>query len=555
MNEDNKKKKYLFIIGLVALLLTVVGATYAYFAVTTVNNFGTSTINAQAGNIGTVTLNGNSAQLNMSLTALDMVQGNSDITYYASSSGKTTTPTEDVIGTASVSPTSDTNTYHCTYTLSVTHSGTNDMYTVFSGATNKSSGQIILTINGVDYDFNDGWPTSNQVSGSFYIKGTQTKNITAGLRIINDSEINQNYLANTDISISISLVNNSFSCTAVEDIALTYIQNLCESTTNCNAGTNMDGLVKITHDTTQVPNATAVEYRFRGSNPNNYVTFNNESWRIIGLFGDRIKLIRSSSIGNFSWDTGNVAFDTLNERTGFSQWGPSTYADNTSYEGADLMRELNGDYLDASISANKNWYNGYKNQKTGVFNKNYVLKSNAQSLIGDATWYLGAIQQNNSNHFSISEVYVMERGTTTCQEQGITGCYYYQGDSSTCDEVLRTTSWVGKVGLFYVSDWGYASGDPNCTNVNNVFESTWLYDPLCGNNWLSYAGWTITPSTNSNGRAWAGNSADGDYAVWRPYSVEPSVYLVSNVKMNITNPNDVTNAPGSVDNPYYFTLS
>ena len=213
--EDKKKILLVFIVAI--FLVLIVSATYAYFAVSTVNNFGTSTINAQAGNIGTVTLNGNSAQLNMSLTALDMVQGNSDITYYASSSGKTTTPTEDVIGTASVSPTSDTNTYHCTYTLSVTHSGTNDMYTAFSSAANKSTGQIILTINGVDYDFNDGWPTSNQVSGSFYIKGTQTKNITAGLRIINDSEINQNYLANTDISISISLVNNSLSCTATED--------------------------------------------------------------------------------------------------------------------------------------------------------------------------------------------------------------------------------------------------------------------------------------------------------------------------------------------------
>ena len=215
--EDKKKILLVFIVAI--FLVLIVSATYAYFAVSTVNNFGTSTINAQAGNIGTVTLNGNSAQLNMSLTALDMAQGNSDITYYASSSGKTTTPTEDVIGTASVSPTSDTTTYHCTYTLSVTHTGTNDMYTAFSSAANKSTGQIILTINGTDYDFYDGWPTSNQVSGSFYIKGTQTKNITAGLRIINKSNVNQNYLANTDISISISLVNNSLSCTPESFIA------------------------------------------------------------------------------------------------------------------------------------------------------------------------------------------------------------------------------------------------------------------------------------------------------------------------------------------------
>ena len=161
MEENNKKQKRLFIVGLVFLLLLVVGASYAYFAVTTINNFGTSTINAQAGNIGSVTLDGNSAQLNMSLTALDMVQGNSDVTYYASESGKTTTPTEEVIGTASVTPTSDTNTYHCTYKLNVTHTGVADMYTVFSNYANKTSGQIILTINGVDYDFNDGWPASS----------------------------------------------------------------------------------------------------------------------------------------------------------------------------------------------------------------------------------------------------------------------------------------------------------------------------------------------------------------------------------------------------------
>ena len=44
----------------------------------------------------------------MDLTALDMVQGNSDITYYASSSGQTTTPTTVTLGTASVSPVKET---------------------------------------------------------------------------------------------------------------------------------------------------------------------------------------------------------------------------------------------------------------------------------------------------------------------------------------------------------------------------------------------------------------------------------------------------------------
>ena len=41
--------------------------------------------------------------------------------------------------------------------------------------------------------------------------------------------------------------------------------------------------------------------RYYGSNPNNYVIFNNELWRIIGVFGNNVKLIRKDSLGRFSW--------------------------------------------------------------------------------------------------------------------------------------------------------------------------------------------------------------------------------------------------------------
>lgn len=48
------------------------------------------------------------------------------------------------------------------------------------------------------------------------------------------------------------------------------------------------------------------DYRYIGSDPNNYVSFNDELWRIIGVFpieGDKyVKLIRDTSLGKFSWD-------------------------------------------------------------------------------------------------------------------------------------------------------------------------------------------------------------------------------------------------------------
>jgi hypothetical protein len=223
-NSETGRKKItkLSILGFAVLLSFVIGATYAYFSVTAVSNFGTSTINAAAGPIGTVTLNGSGANLNMSLTALDMVQGNNPVTYYASPSGKTTTPTTVTLGTASLSPNTDTNNYHCTVTLSVTHTGTNDMYNKFNHKTgnvydytNRSYNQIVLTIDGTDYDFYDAWPTNNQVNISFNVDKDHTKDITASFMMVNKT-YDQSYLADTDIQITIGMVANSLTCTATE---------------------------------------------------------------------------------------------------------------------------------------------------------------------------------------------------------------------------------------------------------------------------------------------------------------------------------------------------
>ena len=50
------------------------------------------------------------------------------------------------------------------------------------------------------------------------------------------------------------------------------------------------------------------KYTYKGKNPNNYVTFNNETagWRIISINSDRtIKIMRNASIGNMAWDSSN----------------------------------------------------------------------------------------------------------------------------------------------------------------------------------------------------------------------------------------------------------
>ena len=74
--------------------------------------------------------------------------------------------------------------------------------------------------------------------------------------------------------------------------------------------------------------------RYIGANPNNYVTFNNELWRIIGVFNNidngsgtketRIKLIRDEPIGKYSWDNKPSGTGSSTSEYGSNDWTDST---------------------------------------------------------------------------------------------------------------------------------------------------------------------------------------------------------------------------------------
>ena len=114
-----------------------------------------------------------------------------------------------------------------------------------------------------------------------------------------------------------------------------------------------------------------VNLRYTGAIPNNYVYFgnDNELWRIVGVFNvtdsegsttRKLKLVRDSALGSYSLDTSD---SSTNSGYGVNDWTD-----------ADLMKELNGNYLDTTLTANKNWYNGRNNQQTGTFNYTTVIK-------------------------------------------------------------------------------------------------------------------------------------------------------------------------------------
>ena len=206
---DNKKILMPTIVAIVTLVMITVGATYAYFTVTATSNFGTKTITATTPDLGSVALAAGK-NLTMTLTATQMMKQSSDVTYYASENGATTTATTANIGTATVT---GAGTFSCTYDLTITDND-NSLYDAFQSMSGKSTGQIVLTVNGQSFDFNTASLFPKTLTGVSMtgLTSSSSKNITAQLKFVNKSNVDQTALQNKTITLTFSVAN--FKCTA-----------------------------------------------------------------------------------------------------------------------------------------------------------------------------------------------------------------------------------------------------------------------------------------------------------------------------------------------------
>lgn len=285
--------------------------------------------------------------------------------------------------------------------------------------------------------------------------------------------------------------------------------------------------------------------RYVGSDPDNYVYFNcntnnpnemNEEtcevWRIIGIMTDiedddgvtenRIAIIRNDSIGMYSWDTSS---NTVNDGSGINQWGASG-----TYEGADLMRELNTDYLgNITVGTDGKWYSNYLNNKNNPM-PSIQLNSNAQQMIETVKWYTGASDGNDKIY--AKDLYANERNSTKTGKKCLSG--------STCnDNVNRTGNWVGKVGLMYYSDLMYAIVQNNksyCFNIAlDEFKTSEKKETCLNQSWIfnDLDEWTLS-IVYLMGDAYGVVSVDPSYGIRtnvaaEPFNVRPVVYLKQNV--------------------------
>lgn len=210
MNSNIKKALISTIIMVITFVVLIMGASYAYFSIGAANNFNTINVSGSASTVGNVALSAGK-NLKLNLSAINMMQSTSDQVYYATESGSpSTTLTSLAIATAKVN---GNGTMKCEYTLNASVSGTNNMYAAFQNMAGRSTGQLVLVVDGVEYDlYNTTFPTtmSGEISG---INSTTSDFIMASFKVVNKSNVKQDSLAGTDLTISFTVAK--FECQVI----------------------------------------------------------------------------------------------------------------------------------------------------------------------------------------------------------------------------------------------------------------------------------------------------------------------------------------------------
>lgn len=246
------------------------------------------------------------------------------------------------------------------------------------------------------------------------------------------------------------------------------------------------------------------DYRYRGIDPNNYVLFNDELWRIIGVFDEEshgikkthlVKIIRNDSIGSYLWEK---RIDIM----------------RNNYPGSDIYQLLNTAYYNAINATGEEYCYGEEwLPKKCNFTRRGIQEKYRKMVEYDVNWFLGG---SDSSDITSDEMYKRERNGKV------------QGINATSTKEVGADS---PIGLIYASDYGYAASS-SCTSNLCDYNTPGCAD----NNWLksNRYEYTITQRLGSYIHVWGIlNTGDlyiyGDVAGTPYYDVRPVLYLKSDV--------------------------
>lgn len=307
----------------------------------------------------------------------------------------------------------------------------------------------------------------------------------------------------------------------------THITNLYNNSTKTNVTNNG---IKYQYDITNgLMKDADGNIRYSGLGDRNYVLFNCntypntscETWRIIGVFDGKVKLIRNESIGTYPWDNKDTT-------TG----AEADYGSN-DWTTARLMKLLNPGYTKESVN-NSLYYNskggqcyaGANNAETPCdFTYTGIKNDTTRNMIADAKWSLLGWLDEGVNVYA-DQSYKLENTSGTV----------YTGNK---------TSWTGKIALPYPSDYAYSAYLDKCTSTLGEYSncSSWMKTMF---NSKTIA--LLTPIVSSS---FVFHVAGGCLDLGEPYAaldseIFPTLYLNANVS--------IKTGSGTLNSPYQLSV-
>ena len=243
-------------------------------------------------------------------------------------------------------------------------------------------------------------------------------------------------------------------------------------------------------------------YRFSGANPNNYVCFGSDVatcptdnlYRIIGVFGYQVKLIK---------------YDFANKKVlGADPEGTATLNSKPNYKGN--LRSFPF-YLWSGSSSNSSNTWSVSTLNTNILNESYLdtLGRTWSSKIATTRWKVGGNTTGNIYDVAVKSAYQNEIVSPAAN-----------------------ITYNAKVGLMYVSDYGYAASPINWnTNLSRYGSTTTVRD----NNWMwmGASEWTISRSSDDTTDVFSiidsGSITYYVFVTSVTHCVRPVFYLNSNV--------------------------
>ena len=314
---------------------------------------------------------------------------------------------------------------------------------------------------------------------------------------------------NKNLAINTSKTDKCYVYFDVYSVLLTdYVKSLYTGTQGAN------GLYY--HDASLANGAGDNSYRYSGANPNNYVCFGSTTspcptdnlYRIIGVFGDKVKLIKS-----------DYATSALLGTNGDYSGSETPNAEN--YKGS--LTTVNIYYWNFKNNTSINSENGSNTWSTSLLNKtnlntNFITNIGTEwaNKIATTTWKVGGNTSENISGVVPAAAY---------QNEIVNPVTTYSTDNA--------TEYPAKIGLMYASDYGFAA-DPSAWTT-----TLWDYDgsvngsTISSLNWMymGYSDWTISRNADRSSTAFriGGSIVGGAYVDADSVGVRPSFNLESSV--------------------------